>query len=563
MFNIRYNEDLQAGRIQHQTPILSGSEGGSQAVTSPATSIVGEAETMPESKKRKAASDIHFDDGGAENDGNTDAEAAGFGLGRIRPVFSPKCPSPKSLTRCYKKRMHFFVRPKTLKSLCTRLTPISANLKEVAAIGFQDWIVIPWKSSAMYMNRFDFNNLKHGSLMYNYKSAKVSLSNFSTHQGTVVGTGTPQVTIQMSGVAFESVLVSSKEIGPWFVGNASVTNNQITACTSYSFNTAVGIFDTMSMINNPSTYYQSYPYRAIQIFRPDGDIQQYDQTQAVDTSNAPNLLVTNLSNYSNFGFAQPPDSAIDVQIKKKWRAGRFERPSVAFRAHTIDISVPNNPFTQEYASGRNIRSVVQPAVAGSQICKEGHIPTFRGAMFSDYGESIAPEEFTTCSNHGVNANRQASVNNTSSSGNPYSINPLSAFSAQDMFSFVPGNGDHQKDLFAFRIITPPNPIDASADPDISICFTVETELEVEYLPIVEHNYTSRQMVGTVNPNTFDSVVESTDVNFFQANGQFIDPIAYTIPNFNAQCSVFAMASTGPRGTDMGYNNYTSGNDFGY
>lgn len=145
----RYNEDLQAGLLSNQTPILSSSEGGSQSATSVNTAIVGKAESegmdTSESKKRKATGAIHIDDGGAENDGNTDAEAAGFGLGRIRPIGPAYCGTPTSVTRCYKKRMHFTVNPKTLKSMATQLRPLDSNSFACAAIGFQDWIVIPWK----------------------------------------------------------------------------------------------------------------------------------------------------------------------------------------------------------------------------------------------------------------------------------------------------------------------------------------------------------------------------------------------------------------------------------
>lgn len=558
----RYNEDLQAGRIQHQSPILSGSEGGSQAVTSPATSIVGEAETMPESKKRKAEGSVHYDDAGAENDGNTDAEAAGFGLGRIRPLRSPECPAPGSLTRCYKKRMHFFLRPKTIKNMATRLTPISTNEFEVAGIGFQDWVVIPWKSVNMYMNRFDFNNLKFGSLMYNYKSAKVKLSNFSTHQGTVVGTGTPQVSIQMSGVAFESILISSKEIGPWFVGNATVdTTGEITACTSYSWNTTTGIFDTMSLNNNPANYYQSYPYRVVQIFRDCGDRVGQDQTNIINNDIQPNLIMTNMSNFSEFGFAQPPISDMMVNIKKKWRAGRIERPSIPRRVHSVGNVGNPNPYYHELASGESIKSMVSPAVVGSAIQKQGHIPTFRGNIFSDYGENIAPNEFTTVANYGNTVVAQNSVNPVGEGGNPFQINN-GAFNEVQMFGFEHTGGDPQKDLFAFRIITPPNPIDASSDPDISICFTIETELEVEYIPVVEQNYMTRNVVATLNA-TYDRLVESTDTSFFQSYTQFPDPIAYSIPNFNTQYAVKGMITTGPRGTDITYANPPDANSIGY
>lgn len=562
----RYNADLQAGLIQRETPILSTSQGGSQAATSVDSAIVGpaESETMsqPESKKRRAESAIHLDDGGAENDGNTDAEAAGFGLGRIRPLRAPYCGSPGALTRCYKKRMHFFIRPKTLKSMNTMLRPIDRNDFAVAAIGFQDWIVIPWKSSAMYMNRFDFNNLKHGSLMYRYKNAKFNLSNFSTHQGTVVGTGTPQVTIQMSGVAFESVHMNSKEIGHWFIGNASTNAaQQITACTSYNWGDTVGIFDTMTLINNPSTYYQSYPFRVIQIFKDSGDILGQDQTTVVNNTVEPQMLLTNLSNYSEYGFAQPPISGANFDIKKKWRAGRIERISVPKRVIS-NGNVPNpNPYTNECATGESIKSRVNPAVAGSQIAKTGHIPTFRGTTFADYGENIAPNEFTSVSNYGNTVVSTAAVDPVGQGGNPFQISN-GAFNEVQMFGFEQNGGDPQKDLFAFRIITPPNPIDASADPDISICFTLECELEVEYIPVVENRHTARNMVGAMN-DTFDAIVESTDFNFFQSFTQFPDPLAYSIPNFNAQYRVKAMGTVGPRGTDITYNDPVDSNGIGF
>ncbi len=562
----RYNEDAQAGRIPHETPILSTSQGGSQGATSVDTNIVGpaESETMsqPESKKRRAEESIHFDDGGAENDGNTDAEAAGFGLGRIRPLRAPYCGTPGSLTRCYKKRMHFQLRPKTLKSMCTQLRPIDSNQNGVAAIGFQDWVVIPWKSNGMYMNRFDFNNLKFGSLMYRYKSAKFNLSNFSTHQGTVVGTGTPQVSIQMSGVGFESVHVSSKEIGHWFVGNASTNAaSQITACTSYQWGDTMGFFDTMTLINNPANYYQNYPFRVIQVFKDSGDVVGTDQSVAIHNTEEPQFLLTNLSNYSHFGYAQPPQNGASFNIKKKWRAGRLERISVPRRVTAIGNVNNPNMYTNELASGESIKSRIQPPVAGSQIQKQGHIPTFRGALFSDYGENIAPNEFTTVTNFGNTAISTAQVNPIGQGGNPFQISN-GAFNEAQMFGFEHTGGDPQKDLYAFRIITPPNPIDSSADPDISICFTIETELEVEYIPVVESRYMTRQIVGSMNA-TYDGIVESTDTNFFQSFTQFPDPLAYTIPNFNAQNRVKAIATMGPRGTDLVYNDPIDGNGIGY
>ena len=113
-----------------------------------------------------------------------------------------------------------------------------------------------------------------------------------------------------------------------------------------------------------------------------------------------------------------------------------------------------------------------------------------------------------------------------------------------MFGFEHTGGDPQKDLFAFRIITPPNPIDSSSDPDISICFTIETELEVEYMPVVEQNYMTRNHVATLNA-TYDRLVESTDATFFQSYTQFPDPIAYSIPNFNAQWAVKDMITVSP------------------
>lgn len=560
----RYNEDIASGQIASNTPILPTAEGSSAGSTQSSQAAVVDVtmQDEPERKKRKATGAAFTDDGGAENDGNTDAEAAGFGLGRIRPLSAPKCPQPKALTRCYKKRMHFFLRPKTLKSLTTKFSDISTNPFTVAGIAFQDWIVIPWKNLGLYMNRFDFNNLKHGSLMYNYKSAKFNLSNFSTHQGSVIGTGTPQVTIQMSGVAFESVHVSSKEIGPWFVGQATTgVGNQITACTSFDFGDAFGFFDTNSLNNNPAQYYTEYPFKVIQVFRSAGDVQGQDQTVVVNNGNTPQLMVTNLSNYSDFGFAQPPISGASFKIKKKWRAGRFERPCIPRRVLSVGNVGNPNPFSNEFASGENITSTVNPGVVGSQIQKQGYIPTFRGALFSDYGENIAPNEFTTVSNYGNTAIATSALNPVSTGGNPFQISD-GAFNEAQMMGFEHTGGDPQKDLFCFRIITPPNPISSETDPDITICFTLESECEVEYIPVVESTYTTRQQIATVNSdNTL--LVESTDLNFFQAFTQFPDPIAYSIPNFNAQNRVFAMQAVGPRGTDMMYGNNVPGNAIGY
>ena len=114
--------------------------------------------------------------------------------------------------------------------------------------------------------------------------------------------------------------------------------------------------------------------------------------------------------------------------------------------------------------------------------------------------------------YGNTAVAQNSVNPVGSGGNPFQINN-GAFNEVQMFGFEHTGGDPQKDLFAFRIITPPNPIDSSSDPDISVCFTIETELEVEYLPVVEQNYMTRNVVATLNA-TYDRLVESTDTTFF-------------------------------------------------
>ena len=162
-----------------------------------------------------------------------------------------------------------------------------------------------------------------------------------------------------------------------------------------------------------------------------------------------------MSNFSEFGFAQPPISEMAVNIKKKWRAGRIERPSIPRRVHSVGNVGNPNPYYHELASGESIKSMVSPAVVGSAIQKQGHIPTFRGAIFSDYGENIAPNEFTTVSNYGNTTIAQNSVNPVGSGGNPFQIND-GAFNEVQMFGFEHTGGDPQKDLFALRIITPPN-----------------------------------------------------------------------------------------------------------
>ena len=76
--------------------------------------------------------------------------------------------------------------------------------------------------------------------------------------------------------------------------------------------------------------------------------------------------------------------------------------------------------------------------------------------------TIAPNEFTTVSNYGNTTVAQNSVNPVGAGGNPFQISD-GAFNEVQMFGFEHTGGDPQKDLFAFRIITPPNPIDATSD----------------------------------------------------------------------------------------------------
>ena len=122
--------------------------------------------------------------------------------------------------------------------------------------------------------------------------------------------------------------------------------------------------------------------------------------------------------------------------------------------------------------------------------------------------------------------------------------------------------DNHDVYFSFTPLKDPTQGRKIVNASTSWCFGVD----IDDAPIPAELFP--QIVWESSPNKFQGVyivdhAMDTDTTFFQSYTQFPDPIAYSIPNFNAQWGVKDMITVGPRGTDITYANPPDSNAIGY
>ena len=156
---------------------------------------------------------------------NSQGTAPGMGRGLMESLKAPwSLAEPQTLSRTYKKRKHFCI-PISTKDTA-HVARVEINKRGVLDKDFSPfsngnimysvdngYFMIPFKSSAMYMEYDEFLDLQRESTMFRVVGLRVKMSNFATHSGSLIG-GTAAIVGGFSGIGWNSVQTSAEVLGP-------------------------------------------------------------------------------------------------------------------------------------------------------------------------------------------------------------------------------------------------------------------------------------------------------------------------------------------------------------
>lgn len=346
------------------------------------------------------------------------------------------------------------------------------------------WIGFPWKSSAFYMNEEEAAMLNRMTLGYRFIGAGFKISNFTTHTGNMAGTGTPQVNMNYGGVGFLTCVGSSTKLGKYFISakdGMSVGEDPSKPVNHDS------VHREMSEVGRQRDYTE-YKFRITQVLENvhTGGLSIMKNTEDKLSAVKPEyfdagvsaLEVTNLADHSVFTLDAPAVTQFTaIPTQKHWYSGRLTRDKVTHMYLPKDSAAGSyNAFYNMYG-----HHFVSSEFTQQQIFTN-HMSTTPGntqqyhfleGLFTGtrYGASdfvnIMPQQTTPLMK--FMSTQIAATNKT----NPNHIGNASPY--------------HCDDFFAFRPMVPPKPDGTS--PQINICFTVESECEVEYVDIMSHETT--------------------------------------------------------------------------
>lgn len=578
---ILYNGYQHAGRVVHHSArILEAARGGlgydwsERGIDSPAgaqgakrprlyspneSSESGEESQVasPNTSQADSQSEGSMPQSG-DDDQTQNPSAVGHGVGALMPL--PPVLSYKGhniQTKFYSKRLHFSVpitSPNNGTSYIWRKTVSNGHN---FGYGYSGWIPIPWKHISMYLNNTDVRALQSECLMYRFKQAGFRLSNFAVHQVTLAATGTPTIELQLSAVGYEACHCSARDIGPYIInGRPTITDNTIDEIESKSWLDIKDLFETTKFTNNPSQQYVEYPLRLYQVIQSPPDNLSNSE---MSTPN-PVFPITNLSNFSTFSLSQPAiREAVFNMPPKEWRNGVGERMTICkTRNDTADIP---NPSIDMLYFGQNH---VLTGDAAYYLTKNGYDPSAISASTYIKTLNIAPQQFTSITKGGNSLLYTPSDFAASGSTAPSSV--YNGAGVNNVNSRVPMAGqlgsqtpNEMNDLYAFKFVIPPNPVDANHPLSIMATFTIEAELEIEYIDSFNGNVNSRNILMSMSNNTPSTATPSQPAEETAMNGNhtlLINPIMHMCPQFNNNIEdTTHYQMTGPEGTDYVAGHY--------
>ncbi len=386
---------------------------------------------------------------------NSGGTAPGMGRGLMETLKAPwSLAEPPRLLRTYNKRKHFCI-PISAKD-SAKVARVTINNAGVTDRNFSPYandnimysidngyFMIPFKCSGMYMESEEYRNLQYESSMFRVVGLRVKMSNFATHSGSLIS-GSAAIVGGFSGIGWNSIQTSAELIGPYVC-------QKYTGAT-HKFATGMDIVQQFSdIIPNPG--YKTYDFTLGQLGTLTGH----------KNGVYPVCGVQNIDRLSDFQFDTPKHTEIALMATERAWMGDAR----TITPFTYCAGVEESPFNKVEGGFTQDPS------------NEPHFLTDQSSNNHKVGDIIKPTHWGNSNTFNVMPQNAAPMSKFRYTEGGAAQNALNtAYGGEQTM----GNATHHSypDMWAVKPIVPPQP--GAGDPNIMACFTLETELLIEYVP---------------------------------------------------------------------------------
>ena len=376
-------------------------------------------------------------------------------------------------TRVYRKRNHFYI-DVNAENTYAFSTGLFGN--------FTGMHSLPWRSQFMYMNANEFLQLNNNCVKYRYKECSIKFSNMMTHTGTLGGTSDPHINMTYNGVMCYAGISNARVLGPYSM--VTKENKPVDHGT---------VHDNWSDADRQPQTYREWNTHVSMLPQVKSLVEGAQGGSAILNTNV-NLWDTA---YAKLGDL-PIKEFTRSMTERRWRNALGYTRMMGTTDITNGYGPPQASMYGGHAypgDGDGYVGLTEAGVKGA--ITNGRFPNFLNcqypghssysAMIADsgqlgkyFGEDIDPDVSTQSS---IMYNDVAGANISSlTHRNPY-----------DLF------------YFGFSVPKP-----TGQDPHVYVSFTIESELEVEYVNEMDINQDLQNMMAIYQRNSKDEPLKLMD-----------------------------------------------------
>lgn len=343
-----------------------------------------------------------------------------------RPVIMKS--SPGTVTKRFYKKNQFYIN--ALDNFNSEKTAVKSY-----GLAHTKWHCMPWRHSGFYINDREWRNLQGISKAYRYKKCGFKMSNVTCHTGLLTGTGTPSVQLGYNGVLCMSNILSMNDIGPSTVVNES--GDVLAGAT------------VKEMISNPyrTKGYKKFPFH----LDTTTQVNQLDYTgiDQFTTLQLPNIMDRMYTKIGSF-----PHTEWGTVIPDRWRSsfGSVTPGSMLWNTNE-EWNQDEVKFKNGYGDSMGYREL------------GGSMTNRIARLYGCHSRNVSLNPWINNDNIYPVENRQQSIYGNSN------------FQNIDDLTLI--KNDPQQFVFGFTLPVP----EGTNEPNVYIAFELETEIEVEYVPL--------------------------------------------------------------------------------
>lgn len=386
--------------------------------------------------------------GGANGDG-----AGGTGEDRLvtLPPYIESYLSP--VRRTIRARGHYCIPLRVISQPWLSTTVLAGNdtVPSSFPILGTNWLTIPYNDVGFYGPYRYVQWLQNFTAGFRVHGARFTLSNFTSHSENVSSGAPVGSNMNYNGISFETIVANSQDTGPVIPYARNADGTYGGTVTRINMNS----FMTNEEISTTQGEYSPWPYYLG---------QRVVQINSTSAGYAGNIGIKQLQPLSQFSLNSP--AVCDFEIKnspKSWYPSRL--------IHQVA------PLWTGSTAGANAANIIVdtngPCVAEATHGTDPYLPEGWLQRTAHMADIVPVVDQSTIRIGPVNA---MNVNDNTA---PTLLNDL-------VNTDVSPTIESKTNVFAFRPIIPPRPTGTA--PDLMICFTIDRECDIEYIPIDSHSF---------------------------------------------------------------------------